>query len=82
MKKLTVIFLSALLPMSLAFAGQEPIPVDDLDYAFAGEVLAAEPLSEAEMLETQGEAVVVALAVIGLALGAFQIGYMMGSDFF
>ena len=58
MKKLTVIVLSALLPMSLAFAGQEPIPVNDLDYAFAGEVLVAEPLSESEMEAVEGEFVV------------------------
>ncbi|MBF2755530.1 MAG: hypothetical protein ISN29_09795, partial [Gammaproteobacteria bacterium AqS3] len=55
MKKLTVIFLTALLPISLAFAGQEPIPADELDYAFAGEVLAAEPLSESEMEAVEGE---------------------------
>ena len=65
----------------LAFAGQQPIPVNDLDYAFAGEVLAVEPLSEAEMQETQGEAIGLALAVIGLGLAGYGIGYRMGSDF-
>ncbi|MBF2755532.1 MAG: hypothetical protein ISN29_09805 [Gammaproteobacteria bacterium AqS3] len=64
MKKLTIIFLSALLPISLAFAGQEPIPADELDYAFAGEVLTAEPLSESEMEEVEGELIAVTVLAI------------------
>ena len=73
MKKLTVIFLSALLPISLAFAGQKPLPVDDLEYAFAGEVLEAEPLSESEMEEVEGEM----FALIALALALWHLSKLI-----